>query len=131
MGVTYEKAPGLIRKRVAVIYGTQAHLARQLGISRQALAVRVRSTLASGYLHEWWERLLLMKPGSLAAGVEPAEHHDAIRAAVALREAVEVWPSMLVGRYYYPSPARLAGNARRRGPRVKQDEGCEPQGGVR
>lgn len=126
MGVTYEKAPGIIRARVAEIYGTQAHLARGLGVSRQGLAVRVRSTLKSAFLHEWWEGLLGLRRGALEAGEAPTVELDAIRAAVALQVAIEAWPRVKAGVYYYPSAARLAANARRRGPRVKREAGGAP-----
>lgn len=126
----YASAPGIIRARAVAIYGTQAHLARGLGISRQALAVRVRSTIFSAYLHEWWEALLGLRPGSLAAGLSPSEDLDPIRAAVALQSAVEAWPRVYAGRHSYPSPRRLESIEARRKPRAKKVAGCEPQGGA-
>lgn len=126
MGVTYAQAPAIIRARVAVIYGTRTHLARQLGISRQALNKRVTSAGGSLFLHDWWEALLGLRRGSLAAGEEPREDLDPIRAAVALRNAVEAWPMVYAGRHYFPSEKRLEANARRRGPRAKR----EAQGGA-
>jgi len=128
MGVVYAKAPGIIRARAVAIYGTQAHLARLLGVTRQGLAVRVKSTLHSRFLHEWWEGLLGLRHGALEAGEEPTSDLDAIRAAVALQAAIEAWPRVIAGVRYYPSPARLEANARRRGPRVKQEAGCKAGG---
>ena len=100
--------------------------------------------MSSAYLHEWWEALLGLRPGSLAAGESPKEAFDPIltkggnpanpfdpiRAAVALQAAVEAWPRVYAGRHSYPSPKRLESIAKRRGPRVKRAAGCEPQGGA-
>lgn len=128
MGVTYPKAPAIIQARAAAIYGTQTHLARLLGVTRQALAKRAKSTVRSRFLHEWWEGLLGLRHGALEAGEEPTSDLDPIRAAVALQAAIEAWPRVVAGAHYYPSPARLAANARRRGPRVKREAGCKAGG---
>lgn len=127
MGLVYAKAPGIIRARAVEIYGTQSNLARLLGLTRQALAVRVKSTLHSRFLHEWWEGLLGLRHGALEAGEEPVGTLDPIRAAVALQAAIEAWPRVVAGMRYYPSPARLAANAKRRGPRVKREDGSKPK----
>ena len=126
MGLIYEAAPKLIRARVAEIYGTQAHLGRLLGISRQALAGRVRATGESPYLHGWWEGLLVLPVGSLAAGSYPEREVDYLRAAVALEDAKAKWPGVYAMRLRFPSPQRLAGNAARRGARIKREGGCKP-----
>lgn len=65
MGMIYPYSKAIISERVAAIYGTKVHLARGLGISRQALGVRIRSTLGSPYLHEWWEQLLGLRRAAL------------------------------------------------------------------
>lgn len=130
MGMIYPHTTAIIGERVAAIYGTKVHLARGLGISRQALDVRIRSTLGSPYLHEWWEQLLGLRPGSLAAGVSPTEDLDPIRAAVALQAAVDAWPRVFAGRLSYPSLKRLQSNEAKRKPRAKRVAGCEPKGGA-
>jgi len=48
------------------------------------------------------------------------------RAAVALQAAIEAWPRVKAGVYYYPSAARLAANIARRRPRVKREAGGAP-----
>jgi hypothetical protein len=128
VGVTYPKALAIIQARAVAIYGTQTHLARLLGVTRQALAKRAKSTVRSRFLHEWWEGLLGLRHGALEAGEEPTTDLDPIRAAVALQAAIEAWPRVVAGAHYYPSPARLAANARRRGPRVKREAGCKKEG---
>lgn len=64
----YVHAAQVIRDRARFVYGSLAHLARQLGISRQRLHFRITLAAESTTTHAWWEFVLLLPSGAVATG---------------------------------------------------------------
>lgn len=66
----YPDAQKAISARARFLYGSINHLARQVGLTRQAFHARAVLATQSTSTHEWFEFVLHLPDGSLVDGVQ-------------------------------------------------------------
>lgn len=69
----YPEAQKAISARARFLYGSINHLARQVGLTRQAFHARANLATFSTSTHPWFEFVLHLPQGSLAEGVPDHE----------------------------------------------------------
>lgn len=69
----FPDAKRTVTRRARILYGSLSYLARQVGITRQAINARADMAMESRSTHEWFEFVLCLPEGSLAEGVPSEE----------------------------------------------------------
>lgn len=71
MSTLYPNAPAMIRDRARLLYGSIAHLSREVGLTRQAFHARIGLATRNTHTHSWFEFLLMLPEGTIERGASP------------------------------------------------------------